>query len=110
MSRHRQAVIVWSALLLGFLIFSFFGPRDPGDGWHWIWIPVLLTPALTLVVSIARLRRNHRSLAYWLLAASSIPIAAGGILSIVGWLFILNLVLLIWAARRENPAEEIVQF
>lgn len=105
---HRKIVIVWHVLILALLVWSFFAWRDEGDV-HWLWMPLFATPLLVLFATLTTMQRNHRSIAYWVLAAISIPTAASGLTSVTGWMFIVSIVMLIWAARRENPADEMVQ-
>lgn len=105
---HRKVVIVWHALILALLVWSFFAWRENGDV-HWLWMPLFATPLLVLFATLTTMQNNHRAIAYWVLAAVSIPTAASGITSITGWMFIVSIVMLIWAARRENPADEFVQ-
>lgn len=107
---HRKLLAGWHLLVLGLLLAIILSPRDEGVDLHWIWIPVFLTPVLVLAATFAPINSGARSIAYWVIAAITIPTAAGGITSIVGWLFIISIVMLIWAARRENPAEEMVQY
>lgn len=107
---HRVVLAGWHVLVLGLLIVIILAPRDEGSSLHWIWIPVFLTPILVLAATFLPVRASTRSIAYWVIAAITIPTAAGGITSIVGWLFIVSILMLIWAARRENPADEIVQY
>lgn len=105
---HRVVVIVWHMLVLAMLTWSFFVWRD-GDEVHWLWMPLFATPLLVLFASLSMMQNRHRAIAYWVMALVSIPSAASGLTSIVGWTFIVSVVMLIWAARRENPAEEMVQ-
>ena len=106
--RHQQAIAIWHVLVLAMVAWAFFGWANGGDI-HWIWIPIIVVPVLAIYATFATMQPQHRAIAYWVLAAASIPNAAGGITSIIGWMFIVSVILLIWAARRENPAEEIVQ-
>lgn len=105
---HRMVVIVWHTLVLAMLTWSFFMWRD-GEEIHWIWIPLFATPLLVLYASLSMMQHQHRSVAYWVMAAITIPSAAAGLTSIIGWMFIVSVIMLIWAARRENPADEMVQ-
>ena len=105
---HRVVVASWHDLILAMLMYSFFAWRD-SDSTHWLWIPLFLTPLLALAASFATISSRNRSLAYWMLALISIPTSAAGLTTIIGWLFLVAIVLLIWAARREKPGEELVQ-
>lgn len=105
---HHNVVVIWHALVLLLLVWAYFAWGD-GGGLHWIWIPLIAVPSLAIIATLSKLQPEHRAIAYWVLAAASIPNAAGGIASIVGWVFIVSVIMLIWAARRENPAEEMVQ-
>lgn len=105
---HRKVVVVWHLLILAMLLWMITRPGD-GEDLHWIWIPVMLSPALAIVASLAPLRYQARAVAYWLMAAITIPTALGGLTSLVGPAYIISILLLIWAARRENPATEMVQ-
>ena len=105
---HRAVVIVWHLLVLAMLVWMITRPRD-GESLHWIWIPVFLSPLLVLVASLAPLSQRTRAVCYWVLAAVTIPTALGGILSLIGPVYIISVILLIWAARREDPAPEMVQ-
>lgn len=105
---HRWLVAVWHVLTLILLVWAFTAWREGSDV-HWIWIPLFATPLLVLFATFSAMQPNHRSIAYWVLAAISIPTAASGLTSVVGWMFILSVVMLIWAARRENPADDLVQ-
>ena len=104
---HRNVVIAWHVLVLAMLVWMITRPRD-GD-LEWIWIPVILSPLLVLVASVAPLSQRARAVSYWLLAAVTIPTALGGILSLIGPVYIVSVIMLIWAARREDPAVEMVQ-
>lgn len=104
---HRKVLIVWHVLILVILVWLITRPRD-GD-LNWIWISVIATPVLVLAATWIPLKFQTRSLIYWLLAAATIPTALGGILSLIGPIFIVSVILLIWAARRENPSPEMVQ-
>lgn len=108
MPGHRKIVVIWHVLVLAMIVWAFVGWRE-GDDVHWMWMPLFATPLLVLFASLSTMQANHRAVAYWMLAAISIPTAASGIFSPVGWMFIISIVLLIWAARRENPASEMVQ-
>lgn len=105
---HRRVVVIWHVLVLAMLAWSFFVWRE-GDEVHWLWMPLFATPLIVLFATLSEMQPQHRSVAYWVMAAVSIPSAAAGITSITGWMFIVSVILLIWAARRENPAEELVQ-
>lgn len=105
--KHRMIVLIWHVLILTQLLWAFFAWRD--DGVHWIWVPLFATPLLVVIATLAPLSPARRSIACWVLAAASIPSAAAGLASIIGWMFIVSVVMLIWAARRENPASEMVQ-
>ncbi len=105
---HRIVVIVWHVLVLAMLVWTFFGWRTEGEV-HWLWMPLFITPLLVLFATLTTMQGTHRAIAYWVLAAITIPIAASGITSITGWMFIVSIIMLIWAARRENPADEMVQ-
>lgn len=106
--RHQQVIAFWHVLVLAMVAWAFFGWENGGDI-HWIWIPIIVVPVMAIYATFANMQSPHRAIAYWVLAAACIPNAAGGITSIIGWMFVISLILLIWAARRENPAEEIVQ-
>ena len=108
MPGHRKIVVAWHVLVLAMIVWAFFGWRE-GDEVHWMWMPLFATPLLVLFASLSAMQSNHRAIAYWVLAAISIPSAAAGLTSPVGWMFIISVILLIWAARRENPADEFVQ-
>lgn len=108
MPAHRIVVAIWHLLILALLMWSFFGWRQDGEI-HWLWMPLIITPLLVLFATFSAMQSNHRSIAYWVLAGISIPTAASGLTSITGWMFIVSVVMLIWAARRENPADEMVQ-
>lgn len=105
---HRKLVAVWHVLTLLLLIWAFTAWRD-GDEIHWMWLPLFASPLLVLFATFSAMQSNHRAVAYWVLAAIAIPSAAAGLTSVVGWMFIVSVVMLIWAARRENPADEFVQ-
>lgn len=105
--KHRMVVLLWHVLMLTQLVWAFFAWRDGGV--HWIWVPLIATPLLVVGVTVAHMAPARRSIAYWVLAAASIPSAAAGLTSIIGWMFIAAVVMLVWAARRENPASEMVQ-
>lgn len=105
---HRKLVTVWHVLTLLLLLWAFIDWRD-GDEVHWLWLPLFASPLLVLFATFTAMQSNHRAVAYWILAAVAIPSAAAGLTSIVGWMFIVSVVMLIWAARRENPADEFVQ-
>lgn len=108
LSTHLIVVLIWHCLVLAVLIWSFIGWRDGGE-LHWLWMPLFVTPLLVIFATLTTMQRNHRSIAYWVLAGISIPTAASGLTSITGWMFIVSIVMLIWAARRENPADEFAQ-
>lgn len=105
---HRLVVLVWQSLIVAILIWTFIFWREDGEI-HWLWMPLFITPLLVLFATLTTMQSNHRAVAYWVLAAVSIPTAASGLTSITGWMFIISIVMLIWAARRENPADEFVQ-
>lgn len=105
---QRRVVIIWHVLVLAMLAIAFLLWRDGGEV-HWLWFPLFVTPGLVLFASFTTMQPNHRSIAYWVMAAVSIPSAASGLGSIIGWMFVVSVIILIWAARRENPAEEMVQ-
>lgn len=105
---HRKLVAVWHVLTLALIAWAFIAWRE-GDEIHWLWMPLFATPLLVLFATLSTMQPNHRAIAYWVLAAVAIPSAAAGLTSIVGWMFIVSVVMLIWAARRENPADEFVQ-
>lgn len=109
MPTHQKVLVGWHGLVLLVLVLMFLAPKE-GGRFHWIWIPVVLTPILVLAATYAPIRFNTRAVAYWVIAGITIPTAAAGLTSIIGWLFIVSIIMLIWAARRENPAEEIVQY
>lgn len=100
--------MIWHVLMLALIAWAFIDWRE-GDVVHWIWMPLFATPLLVLFATFSEMQPKHRSVAYWVLAAISIPSAAAGITSPVGWMFIVSVVMLIWAARRESPADEFVQ-
>lgn len=108
MPTHRKFVVVWHTLILIMLCWAFFAWRE-GDEIHWMWFPLFVTPLLVLFATFATMQANHRAIAYWVLAAIAIPSAGAGLTSPVGWMFIIAIIMLIWAARRENPADEFVQ-
>lgn len=105
---HRKIVIVWHVLILALLVWSFLVWRE-GEDVHWLWMPLFITPLLVLFATLTTMQSNHRAIAYWVLAVVSIPTAVSGLTSITGWMFIVSILMLIWAARRENPADEFVQ-
>ncbi len=105
---HRLVVIVWHLLVLVMLTWMITRPRD-GGSLHWIWIPVFVSPVLVLVVSLAPLSQRARAVSYRVLAAITIPTALGGIMSLVGPVYIVSVIMLIWATRHEDPAPEMVQ-
>lgn len=104
---HRKVLLVWHVLIFVMLLWTVTRPRD-GD-LHWIWIPVLLTPLLVIAATVSPITFQRRALFYWLLALFTIPNALGGITSLIGPAFIVSVIMLIWAARRENPSPEMVQ-
>lgn len=106
--KHRLVLAIWHVFMLLALLWLFTRPRGD-EPLHWIWIPVIVTPVLILAATFMKMLSRHRAIAYWVLAAICVPTAAGGLVSVIGPLFIVSIVLLIWAARREDPAEEIVQ-
>lgn len=99
--------MAWHVLIL--VMLAWMITRDRDGGLHWIWIPVALSPMLVLVTTFAPIGSRRRAVLYWLLAVITIPTALGGLASLVGPAYIVSVILLIWAARRENPASEIVQ-
>lgn len=107
MPLHRLVLAIWHMLIAAMLAWMI--TRDRDGGLHWIWIPVMLTPVLVLVVTFAPMSYRVRAVLYWLLAVITIPTALGGLASLVGPTYIVSVVLLIWAGRRENPATEMVQ-
>lgn len=107
MPLHRLLVTIWHVLILAMLAWMI--TRDREGGLHWIWVPVVLSPVLALVATIAPVSYRQRAVLYWLLAVFTIPTALGGLASLVGPTYIVSVILLIWAARRENPASEMVQ-
>lgn len=104
---HRKVLLVWHVLILVGLTWMLTRPRD-GD-LHWIWIPVFLTPLLVIAATLSPISFQQRAMCYWILALVTIPNALGGITSLIGPVFIVSVIMLIWAARRENPSPEIVQ-
>jgi hypothetical protein len=104
---HRLVLMVWHMLILGMLVWMI--TRDRDGGLHWIWIPVALSPVMVLAATLAPISYQVRAVLYWLLAVITIPTALGGLASLVGPTYIVSVILLIWAARRENPASEMVQ-
>lgn len=105
---HRIVVIIWHVLVLAMLVWAFVGWRENGEV-HWLWITLFASPLLVLFATLTAMQNSHRAIAYWVLAAVSIPTAVSGLTSITGWMFIISVVMLIWAARRENPSDEMVQ-
>lgn len=105
---HRKIVVAWHVMELVLIGWAFIGWRQ-GEEIHWIWIPLVATPLLVLFATFTTMQSDHRAIAYWVLAAVAIPSAAAGLTSPVGWMFIISVIMLIWAARRENPADEFVQ-
>lgn len=106
--RHRAIVVMWHLMVIAMLVWMITRPRGD-EGLHWIWIPVFLSPLLVLAASLARLSQRVRATCYWVLAAVTIPTALGGILSLIGPVYIVSVIMLIWAARREDPAPEMLQ-
>jgi len=104
---HRLVLTVWHVLILAMLVWMI--TRDREGGLHWIWIPVVLSPVLVLAATFVPIPYRKRAVLYWLLAVFTIPTALGGLASLVGPTYIVSVILLIWAARRENPASEMVQ-
>lgn len=104
---HRLVITIWHVLILAMLAWMI--TRDREGALHWIWIPVVLSPLLVIAVTLAPISFRRRALLYWLLAIFTIPTALGGLASLVGPTYIVSVILLIWAARRENPATEMVQ-
>lgn len=104
---HRTVLLVWHVLILLLLTWSI--TRSSEGDLHWIWIPVFLTPLLVIAATVSPISFQQRAMCYWLLALFTIPNALGGITSLIGPVFIISVIMLIWAARRENPSPEIVQ-
>jgi hypothetical protein len=104
---HRLVLAVWHMLISGMLVWMITRNRE-GE-LHWIWVPVVLSPVLVLGATTAPIPYRRRAVLYWLLAVFTIPTALGGLTSLIGPTYIVSVILLIWAARRENPASEIVQ-
>lgn len=107
MPLHRLVVTIWHVLIL--VMLAWMITRDREGTLHWIWIPVVLSPLLVMAVTFAPISYRQRGVLYWLLALFTIPTALGGLTSLVGPTYIVSVILLIWAARRENPASEMVQ-
>lgn len=104
---HRLMLMLWQVFILVMLAWMFTRERD--SVLHWIWIPVVLSPVLVLGATLAPISYRQRAVLFWLLAVFTIPTALGGLASLVGPTYIVSVILLIWAARRENPASEMVQ-
>lgn len=98
---HRWAVALWHLLVLALLLRAFVVWRGDADI-HWFWLVLVITPLMVLAATFAPLSPRLRSLVYWLLAAATVPLAAAGITGLIGWLCIVSIVLLIWAARAES--------
>lgn len=104
---HRKVLVGWHVLILAILAWVVTRPGD--EPLHWIWIPVILTPLLVLASTFAPIGFRTRATLYWVLGLVTVPTALSGITSLIGPLFIISVIMLIWAARRENPSPEMVQ-
>lgn len=109
LSRHRMVVTIWHVFIVMVLAWALFAWRD-GEPIHWIWYPLFALPLMIIAVSVVKIPRVFRAIAYVVLAAACIPTAAAGLASITGWLFLVSVPMLIWAFFREKPNEEMLQY